>query len=293
MKSMGKLGHNGHKYSAADEGNAVHYHHKNHHPIDSCTRLTAQSKANMLASDWPKESNEGEIFERQTTTTSPFDNHWWSSITEMMGHHYKHGTECHLWKDLLQKASSSTTANRIVNIGANAGYYSLLAASLGPFVIDSFGHTKKNILQLCESAVVNRWTSGLEDRKSGVPHINVNPYGLSFSEDKKSYPDGSRFGIPQKQGSNGTITEQSILILDNIGQERGWFEEARPNIMILTIDAERLEATVLHGAQRVIKERLAQYIFVKLTVLNDSMIEASTEALSVLVKAGYLLHGQD
>jgi predicted methyltransferase len=67
---------------------------------------------------------------------------------------------------------------RVLDIGGNVGYYSLLSAASGAFVVDGFEPNLKNLLRFCESSVLNRWTNEFE-MSSSQPHLNIYAYGVS------------------------------------------------------------------------------------------------------------------
>ena len=96
----------------------------------------------------------------RTDTTNPFlialhkrqhDRVRWDIAT--YGRYYEWSLE-EVWTSILKLARPSA---RILDVGGNIGYYSLLSASLGNFTIDSFEPNPTNVLRFCESVGVNYW----------------------------------------------------------------------------------------------------------------------------------------
>jgi hypothetical protein len=298
MTRRGKKGLNGHHYNETSEGTATK-DRRTHPPIDSCGRLTMQSKAGALPCDWP---NAGQIIK---------DDDDISEVDILLGRTNANNNnndvkplERH-WTKLLSKMSSLKQSKRILDVGTDHAFYSSILASpsLGSIVLDIFEPNKHHVLSLCESVLSKRWTSGTERRKKRTPHVYVNPYGLSDVEGASAvYKDTWVRGSTNSSATTTTTKVLETTTLDKIVQERGWLEQKKlnddtaspshPHIYILKMDAQHMKAKALLGAKQLIEEHLAQYVFLEVSVDGDDDKNALESALSLLFEAGYKLEGQ-
>jgi hypothetical protein len=294
MTRRGKKGLNGHHYNETSEGTATK-HRRTHPPIDSCGRLTMQSKAGALPCDWPNAG--GEIKD---------DDEHISEVDMLLGRTNSNANndvkplERH-WTKLLSKMASLKQSRRIIDVGTDHAFYSSILASpsLGSIILDIFEPNKHHVLSLCESVLSKRWTSGTERRKKKTPHVYVNPYGLSGVEGASvMYKDTWAINT---NSSSATTNVLETTTLDNIAQERGWLDRkklsgdtvtAHPHIFILKVDAQHMKAKTLLGAKQLIEAHLAQYVFLELSVGGDDDTSGFESALSLLFQAGYKLEGQ-
>lgn len=292
MVRRGKKGLNGHHYNETSEGTAqrVHYYHP---PIDSCGRLTMQSRSGALPYDWPNDADNGNYVNRlllsgnNVDVAKPLDRHWTKLLTQM---------------------SSLKQSKRILDVGTDPAFYASIFAStspLGSIVLDIFEPNRNHVLRLCEAVLMNQWTSGTERRQVGIPHVYVNPYGLSDNDDDDGtttttvvYKDTWGGGTTNSSSSSSTTVLATITTLDHMVHERGWLNtddaitpSIHSRIYILKMDAQHVNNKALLGAKQLIANYLAQY-FVLQVNHGDDDDDTLELSLSLLFKAGYQLEGQ-
>ena len=187
----------------------------------------------------------------------------------------------------------------------NIGFFSLVSASMGPFIIDTFEPNTKNRMRYCESLAMNRWDQGEFDasQPDGVnPVVNLYPLGVGKEEGKflflehvnpgqGSFVEKDASNTQQKLNDPLTVgsTELEIITLDDFAKERNWFE-TRPDIAILKIDVEGLEYSVIEGAKQLLKAHLIRNIFMEVSVRTPEEKESNRPFIDFLRNNGYQLH---
>jgi len=201
------------------------------------------------------------------------------------GYYYEKGLE-KIWRDILSRAAPSTS--RVIDVGANIGYYSLLTQSLG-FRVDSFEPNPVNLLRFCQSIVKNGPETSVSIHPMGVAE---SPSTLQFVLKSKN-PGANGFWPPEKGRYRGSAPTMDIRVvsLDEFARERGWFQNA-PQIPILKIDVEGLETHVVMGAKELLRRRLVDNVLMEITVSDSRQALECTNALAVIAEAGYALAGQ-
>lgn len=198
------------------------------------------------------------------------------------------------WEQVLR---GSPSGSRVLDVGGNIGYHSLLSASLGKFHVDSFEPKLENILRFCESLERNGWASETAAR---LPSVNIHDFGVSDVDNVlRFYPDQGNPGAGKFVASalatkdpslaKRNFTELKVQTLDTFVQNHGWFV-SKPNIAILKIDVERHEAQVVLGATKLLQSALVQNIFVETSL--DGLTEGESpdrQALQTIMDAGYIL----
>lgn len=221
-----------------------------------------------------------------------FDPARWSIMTH--GNYYESALSNSI-VEVLQKTTDART--RVLDVGGNIGYFSLLSAANGPVTVDAFEPNDKNQLRMCESLLLNNWHSEYDENYSGVDDVSrVNLYSLgvgrkegtfSFQENKRN-PGQGKFhenaGVPN-------TTALHVVTLDHFAEERGWFEESsRPNVAILKVDVEGMEYTVIEGAMKLLKANIVKNIFMEVSARTQEQRKMNQPALAMLRNAGYKLH---
>ncbi len=177
----------------------------------------------------------------------------------------------------------------IIDVGANVGLYTLLAASrCGPFgrvfALEPNGETAAYL----QRSVLMNW---FQDRVRLLPLAASNETG-----DRTLEGTSSRLGDFRLKGANSAegaasltyaIAGETIEKLVRVARLDDLFPDDIP-IRLLKIDAEGHDAQVLEGATRLIESRSIQYVMIE--VSRDSTragIGALIAALRSLVDAGY------
>lgn len=181
-----------------------------------------------------------------------------------------------------------------LDVGANIGWFSLVAAAHGATKVYSFEPNLQNTIRFCESLTLNGWASGdlvmpiakgvgrVEERKKlyGDPRVQ-NPGSYSFNE---NFLDKS---LPVKKILVG---EMEITTLDAFAERHNWFE-TKPSIAFFKLDVEYFELQVLQGAKKLLNSRMVEMIAMELK--HEQPKEEKYQILDILLDAGFefWMHG--
>lgn len=249
------------------------------YPPFSCPRLLKQmkTKVGMQRTD----PNKGMIRSRRTTTVPPFyislheksfDITRWTIMET--GEYY----ERKLASSFQEVLQSSPPGARVLDVGANIGFFTLLSAAQGPFVLDSFEPNLKNRMRFCESLNMNQWfrtefnnippTIGEGEDEEESPIVNLYPYGVGQEEGHFVFKEDNNPGMGLVTKAKTTPENKNgvhIVTLDSFAKERGWFD-SKPHVAILKIDVEGNECQVIEGAKEFLKTNMVHNIFMEISV---------------------------
>ena len=196
--------------------------------------------------------------------------------------------------------SNSKTQPRVIDVGGNIGWYSLLSASLGAEV-DVFEPNPVNYFRTCESVCVNDWIDDpcsqfgdlalVDSNKRG--RLRIFPVGVGAKEDIVSFDTGDKLahnpGQGKVTGHRPSSSAQTIrlITLDSVANDLGWFQS---DVAILKIDVEGLEKDVILGAKHFLGANRVQNIFVEGNVGTSSSDRDFKEMVDVLTATGYEIH---
>ncbi len=157
--------------------------------------------------------------------------------------------ETQLFRDLVENADV------FVDIGANIGYYSCIARSMGKKVV-SFEPMAANLRTLYQNLAVNNWDD-----------IEVWPLGLSDAPGVVTiYGQGTGASlVPGWAGSSAAFSHTiSVSTLDTLLGPR--FEDEN---MFVKIDVEGAELGVLKGAQNVLRRTPKAVWLIEITLTEN------------------------
>jgi Methyltransferase FkbM domain len=251
-----------------------------------------------------------------------FDPVRWIIMTN--GAYYEKTLEA-IWRQVLKDSPSHS---RVLDVGANIGYFSLVsmaAASDRDVVVDAFEPNPVNLLRTCESLALNNWTQtwsttgndpqGDVDDVSSSPGVHLHPVGVSDTNEVLPFltnrvnPGASQFAsdvqeatalVNTSKGAYHHGTNMSVITLDAFAMSRGWIgpHQARqekkdrpPNIAVLKVDVEALEHKVIVGATNLLRSHLVKNVFMEVSVRNHDEVSNGQRAIQVLIDAGYKLQG--
>ena len=181
-----------------------------------------------------------------------------------------------------------------LDVGANIGWFSLVAAAHGATKVYSFEPNLQNTIRFCESLTLNGWDSGdlvmpiakgvgrVEEKKKlyGDPRVQ-NPGSYSFNENllDKSLPVEKIL-----------VGEMEITTLDAFAERHNWFE-TKPSIAFFKLDVEYFELQVLQGAKKLLNSRMVEMIAMELK--HNQPKEEKYQILEILLDAGFefWMHG--
>jgi len=214
-----------------------------------------------------------------------------------------------VWAEILQHAPSHA---RILDVGGNIGYFSMLSASMGTsFHIDTFEPNPLNLLRACESLDKNQWgnefatTTTNDNIHSSLDRSTVNFWQLGVSDTAGTMhflpdnnPGAGRIVNETRSGERPTTTVL-VTTLDDFARARGWIRSSSSSsptnteavrIEIMKIDVESHESNVLLGARQLLHQGIIRHILMEYTIRGADRTFQS-QALQVLLDAGYTLCG--
>ena len=263
-------------------------------PVD-CTYLMEQSQQSEIP-----DPNHGELLARWTSTNPPFfiSVHAFHydklrKVIYVTGQYYEQDLS-HVFHQILKDAPPNS---RVLDVGGNIGWFSLLSASLGHHV-DVFEPNMANVLRLCESRSMNQWTTvereiDLVSRSVKQGSIHIRPFGVGSNNTNMTFFIGRNPGkatlvrsmLPKWR--NPDASEISIITLDSMANDLKWFELKTP-IIILKVDVEGFEPRVFAGAKSLLHSGLIENILMELSGQSDNSENA--EMLQLILDAGYVPH---
>jgi FkbM family methyltransferase len=151
--------------------------------------------------------------------------------------------ETELFKKLLKPGDV------FVDVGANIGYYTLLAVRCGASRVYSFEPQESTYELLGKNVIINWMTSAVRFEKLAVFSHTTN---LDFFE-RKAYPGNSSIGTsPPEQLKKWFDTAEKVQVaavsLDD------YFADKPNKINLIKVDVEGAEPAVFEGARRVLSE---------------------------------------
>ena len=202
--------------------------------------------------------------------------------------------------EIFDEKKSNGAESIMLDVGANIGWFSLVAAAHGATKVYSFEPNVQNTIRFCESLQLNGWLHDGESRRNIVipilkgasdengklefytPDIN-NPGTFSFAKNTVG-----------KDIDKKKMGDLEVTTLDSFAERHGWFE-SKPTIALFKIDVETYEKKVFKGAERLIKSNLIEKIAMEIRTDNigRDRIAGVNAITKLLVDAGYelYLHG--
>ena len=205
----------------------------------------------------------------------------------IMTHHmYYESALTSLIADTFVKARDEGREAIFLDVGANIGWFSLVAAAHGASKVYSFEPNLQNTIRFCESLRLNGWADGdlvvpvtkgvgrVEERRElrASPKNLNNPGAYSFNKD------------------GPVVAVMNITTLDLFSERHGWFD-LRPSIGCFKLDVEYFEQEVIEGAEKLLKSRIIEMIAMELK--PDHTEDAKLKICTILMDAGYelVMHG--
>ena len=186
-----------------------------------------------------------------------------------------------------------------LDVGANIGWFSLVARRHGATQVYSFEPNVQNTIRFCESLALNGFHldgsvvpimkgAGETEGEEQLYAVNENNPG-TFTFEKLAFSKvGQKSTGLRAPKAIGTL---QITTLDGFAERHRWFE-TKPSIGFFKVDVERYELHVLRGARKLLQSQLIERIALE---LQPDGVSNSTkkETLQILWTAGYkpVLHG--
>lgn len=179
--------------------------------------------------------------------------------------------------EVFEKKSTKGKESIFLDIGANIGWFSLVAATHGASKVYSFEPNLQNTIRFCESLSLNGWLDG-----SVIP---ISKGVGNVEEERKLYavtannPGSFSFGT-----ESGTVVgKMNITTLDKFAERHNWFV-TRPTIGFLKLDVEKFELQVIEGAEKLLNSRLVEMIAMEVKYQPK---ESRSKIVKILFDAGY------
>lgn len=224
-------------------------------------------------------------------------------------HHYYETYLTAMIAEYYEMKSVQGKESIFLDVGANIGWFSLVAAAHGASKIYAFEPNLQNTIRFCESLSLNNWldnsynskvipiTKGLgnaEERKPLYAVGNLNPGTYTFSqENAKKFRVKGPYGKELVDEKGEPLMEYKVIdtlditTLDSFAERNGWFD-SKPSIGYLKVDVEHFELEVFEGAQKLLETNLIEFIAFELKMTEPQ--ERKERILKVLFEAGYDLY---
>ena len=174
-----------------------------------------------------------------------------------------------IWNLFVNVLSDSQHTAIVVDVGANLGYFSLLAASMG-FNVISFEPMNRNVAKFMSSVVRN----GFENR-------------ITLYQNAVTYTSGDSVKMIETHATNqGNGQMNKLDALSNGIYGQGYVNTIRiddvidTNVLLMKIDVEGFESGVLNGAKRLMCWNIVNYITIEFSL--ETRQSAECPALSML-----------
>ena len=200
---------------------------------------------------------------------------------------------------------SNSSQPRVIDVGGNVGWYSLLSAALGAKV-DYFEPNQMNYHRACESICVNGWSdepcTGLGDLFVGGDRegkIRVFPIGIGNQEEIVQFDSGSSTRHNPGAGkivgkskieiltASKNLLDIQIVALDSIASYLGWYGN---DIDILKMDVEGFEVDVVRGGKSFLSSGRVKNIFMEGDVERVTKKRKFQEVIRMLASSGYSIY---
>jgi len=268
-------------------------------PPVSCANVMRRFRATSeaAAADDP---NEGKLYGRYTSV----DPRFWISLHrgefdavrfEIFGRgQYYEKALSNAFREVLSSQSAGDT--RVLDVGGNIGWFSLLSAALGATVA-SFEPNDVNYLRTCESMCLSGWLKGgtganclgVTSESFLQKHIHIFPYAVSDVSGTihfEAHTLNPGQGQVMTTKSRNSIALKAVT-LDGMVDALGWSDK---RIDILKVDVEGAEANVFKGAKSLLRSNHVENIFMEGNIRNKEEVSKFEEIAKLLVKSGYVIY---
>ena len=187
-----------------------------------------------------------------------------------------------------------------LDVGANIGWFSLLAAAHGASRVYSFEPNLQNTIRFCESLSLNHWlhnqntvipvTKGAGNQSQQLPMYAVNefnPGSFTFNYDSAKWFKTGKMNGTKAIYDKKVIGIMEITTLDEFAERHHWLD-SRPSIGLFKLDVEHYETEVLQGATKLLQSHIIENIVFELDPKQSK--DAKSNIVRMLMEAGYELY---
>jgi FkbM family methyltransferase len=206
--------------------------------------------------------------------------------------------------DIFSQATTDKNAI-MLDIGANIGWFSLLAASHRAEVY-AFEPNVINMVRFCESQLLNGWSLAQNLERNNRIHSYLkgvgSEHGKSLSMYKPNPANPGSFTFNQdlakdhfsKRNVGGQLQkldggELPIVTLDALARDQGWLSDkvSRTEIALMKMDVEGMEHVALEGAKKLLRANIIENILMEFNA--DSPRADLVSQITTLFSCGYKL----
>jgi FkbM family methyltransferase len=224
------------------------------------------------------------------------------------GLYYEHIMTDVISSIMKESEEKSVAAPVMLDVGANVGWFSLLAASYGAEVF-AFEPNVINMVRFCESQLLNGWSLAQNLESYNRIHSYLKGVGLNHGERLSMFtpdpnnPGAHTFNIQTakgqfaRRGKNNAQLQQleggelPIVTLDALAKDQGWLSGSRDKSMKITLmkmDIEGAEHAALGGSKKLLCAHIIENILIE---FNADLSRAEwISQLKILFDCGYKVY---
>lgn len=206
--------------------------------------------------------------------------------------------------EIFERKSAQGEECIMLDVGANIGWFSLVAAAHGAWKVYSFEPNLQNSIRFCESLSLNRWLHDDRSQDRVIPiakgvgiteemktlyatsNILDNPGSFTFQKEKAYFTNSI-------DENNNTVKvplvigDMQMTSLDLFAGRHGWFD-SRPCIALFKLDVEHFEFEVLQGAEKLLQSHLIETIAMELKASYPK--PRKSNIIKLLYSSGYEIY---
>ena len=175
----------------------------------------------------------------------------------------------YIWNLFVNILSKSEYEKLVVDVGANLGYFSLLAASMG-FKVVSFEPMNRNAAKFLSSIARNNFEDKIILYQNAVTYNSCDSVTMTETHNTNQGNGQIKGSTSSKEGLYGQDYVDTIKIDDVI----------HTDVLLMKIDVEGFEGAVLNGAKNLICWNLVLYITIEFS--HDTRHSKDCPALQML-----------
>lgn len=196
-------------------------------------------------------------------------------------HEAKTPWDSYIWDRIVSLTPSDASGLVFVDVGANIGYFSLAAASMGYNVV-AFEPMSRNAKKLAKSIKMNEFGSRVTLYQNAVTDVSGQHVVLKET-DATNQGNGqivsTTLGVNGVNGVYGVDYATSVTLSDAL---------SGINAFIVKIDVEGHEGAVLQGARDWVCGNVVQHLIVEVSDATKKNSEL-LELLQFMISAGYVM----
>ena len=178
-----------------------------------------------------------------------------------------------------------------MDVGANIGYYSMVAAAHGCDVI-AFELLPSNLFRYCQSVRLNSFDAQVALYQHGVSDVAGSQLHVRVGRN----PGESSLRPAGESRLMGGLTVTTVT-LDSFSRDHGWLEAedgsggtiAKKNrIKLLKIDVEGGEFRVMEGGQDFLRHGLAEHVLLEMR-FGGYLYDTAVKMVAILFQGGYMV----